>query len=93
MGRILFWLGLAALIYAAIVVARTKRKPKGPRRSAPVVQENERQYSSVRMVKCPVCGTHFPEDESVLGDGVAFCSEKCRKAARMKVARRHETEQ
>ena len=31
---------------------------------------------------CPQCGTHFPEDEAVLGDGVAYCSERCRKAAR-----------
>jgi formylmethanofuran dehydrogenase subunit E len=88
MGRILFWLGLAALIYAAIVVARSKRKRSY--RSAERKQPTE--YSSVRMIKCEVCGTHFPEDEAVLGDGRSFCSEKCRKTARMKAARRNEAE-
>lgn len=88
MGRILFWLGLAALIYAAIVVARSKRK----RSYRSELRTKQAERSSVRMLQCTVCGTHFPEDEAVLGDGRSFCSEKCRTAARMKAARRHGTE-
>ena len=34
------------------------------------------------MLQCPVCGTHFPKEEAVLGNGVAYCSEKCRGEAR-----------
>ena len=34
------------------------------------------------MIECPECGAYFPEDEAVLGDGKAYCSERCRKKAR-----------
>ena len=36
----------------------------------------------VPMKTCPVCGAHFPANEAVLGNGEAYCSEKCRGAAR-----------
>ncbi len=78
MSRIVFWVLLAAAIYLAIVFARSRRisgeKKKISRKSDP--------RAPVAMIECPQCGTHFPEDEAVLGDGVAYCSERCRKAAR-----------
>ncbi len=78
MSRIVFWVLLAAAIYLAIVFARSRRtsgeKRKISRKSDP--------RAPVAMIECPQCGTHFPEDEAVLGDGVAYCSERCRKAAR-----------
>ena len=79
MSRIVFWVLLAAAIYLAIVFARSRRtsgeKKKISRKSDP--------RAPVAMIECPQCGTHFPEDEAVLGDGVAYCSERCRKAARV----------
>lgn len=81
MSRILFWVLLAVVVYVAIVFARSRRSRDDERT---VVRRNGRKdpREPVAMIECPECGTHFPEDEAVLGDGVAYCSERCRKAAR-----------
>lgn len=87
MGRILFWVGLAVIIYAVIVIGRKRRsaEEKALRREA----RREAQAAAAAaaqtpqpMLQCPVCGTHFPKEEAVLGNGVAYCSEKCRGEAR-----------
>ena len=82
MGRILFWVGLAVIIYTVIVIGRKRRsaEEKALRREA----RREAQAAAAAaqtpqpMLQCPVCGTHFPKEEAVLGNGVAYCSEKCR---------------
>lgn len=78
MGRILFFVGLGIILYALIRTALSARKPTKKKRSKiPFV---------VHMCECSVCGTHFPEDEAVLGAGVKYCSEACRAKARGKHA-------
>ncbi len=77
MSRILFWVLIAVVIYLAIVLARKKRS-----REVSAEKCTKRKDAPVVMVECRQCGTHFPEDEAVLGDGKAYCSEKCRKNAR-----------
>ena len=80
MGRNLFFLVLGVLIYAAIVMARSKRVRNEER--SQVSQSRGRSTDSVAMVECPQCHTFFPKGEAVLGDGIAYCSERCRNAAR-----------
>ncbi len=74
MGRILFFLGLGIILYALVRMAfagfSERSKKKSPKKT------------TVRMCECPVCKTHFPEDEAVLGSGVKYCSEACRTKAR-----------
>ena len=48
-----------------------------PSKAEPAVDEEQ-----VSVKVCPVCGAHFPANEAVLGNGEAYCSEKCRGAAR-----------
>ncbi len=83
MGRIAFWLCLIALIYFAIVFAR-RRRVQDVRR-AKQRQQSAAADKVLPMVQCPVCGTHFPADEAVMGEGVRYCSEKCRAKARAKM--------
>lgn len=85
MGRILFWVGLAVIIYAVIVIGRKRRsaEEKALRREARREAQAAAAAQTPRpMLQCPVCGTHFPKEEAVLGNGVAYCSEKCRGEAR-----------
>ena len=79
MGRILFFLILLLVIVGAVIWNRRNRVP---RRQAPEVLP--RSQTPTPMIHCPVCGCAFPKDEAVLGDGVAYCSEKCRQAVRNK---------
>lgn len=75
MGRILFFIGLAIVGYVLMRLVREGWKS----RKTKVRKEQNR---TVAMVRCPVCGTHFPEDEAVLGAGVKYCSEACRGAVK-----------
>ena len=82
MGRIVFWLGLIALIYLAIVLVRKRRvRDVAAEKKARGMTEDR----VLRMIQCPVCGTHFPADEAVMGQGVRYCSEKCRSRARSRM--------
>lgn len=78
MSKILFFVGLIAVMYIAWTISRRSQRVER--------QESTRKKKSandpVCMIECPVCGTHFPEDEAVLGDGERYCSEKCRNKAR-----------
>ena len=80
MGRVLFFVLLALLAYAGVVLAR-KSRVRGGREPGREEAAGGRS-APVRMAKCPVCGAFFPEDEAVLGAGVAYCSERCRARAR-----------
>ena len=86
MGRILFWVALAVIIYAVIVIGRKRRsaEERALRREAREQARQQQARTAVPepMLQCPVCGTHFPKDEAVLGNGTAYCSEKCRGEAR-----------
>lgn len=90
MGRIAFWLLLAAAAYLAVVFMRRSRKERVQEDEDDENQPRKEGRYTIPMVRCPVCGTNFPKDEAVLGDGVRYCSEKCRTSARMKNARRGE---
>lgn len=78
MGRILFWVILAVVVFAAISFARSRRSPQ----SDGEVGKSRKSGFPAPMIECPECGTYFPENEAVLGDGKAYCSERCRKKAR-----------
>ena len=60
MGRILFWMGLAVIIWAVIVLGRRRREA-----AERAMRQRARE-----------------EAKAVLGNGEAYCSEKCRGAAR-----------
>lgn len=84
MTKILFWLGVIAAAYLAWTMSRRMRRvtrEEGGRKA------KRDPNAPVAMIECPWCGTHFPEDEAVLGDGKSYCSERCRNAAREKVRR------
>lgn len=78
MGRIVFFLILVVLLVGAVIWNRRNRIRRD-QREAEVLP---RSQSPIPMIHCPVCGCAFPKNEAVLGDGVAYCSEKCRRAAR-----------
>lgn len=78
MGRIVFFLILIVLLVGAVIWNRRKRVV----RSKEEIEVLPRSQAPIPMVHCPVCGCAFPKNEAVLGDGVAYCSEKCRQAAR-----------
>ncbi len=84
MGRILFWVGFAVIVWAVIVLGRRRREAadRAARREAKREAREAQAAMPVPMKTCPVCGTHFPGSEAVMGDGVAYCSEKCRGKAR-----------
>ena len=84
MGRILFFAGLAVVIWAVIVFGRRRREGEIRRVREAARREAQDAQSSmpVPMKTCPVCGAHFPPAEAVLGNGTAYCSEKCRGKAR-----------
>ncbi len=86
MGRILFWVILAVVIYAAFVFARKSRSARIAREERGGARESK---FPAPMIECPECGTYFPEDEAVLGDGKAYCSERCRKKARARKERQN----
>lgn len=78
MGRILFWVILIVAIYAAFVFARSRRTKGDLHKQV----DGKKSKFPTAMIECPECGAYFPEDEAVLGDGKAYCSERCRKKAR-----------
>lgn len=79
MGRILFWVILAIVLYVAFAFARGRRSS---RVSNSKQQDGKKSRFMSAMIECPECGAYFPEEEAVLGDGKAYCSERCRKKAR-----------
>lgn len=83
MGRILFWVILAVLLYIAFAFARKRRSA---RVESDKQQDGKRSRFMSAMIECPECGAYFPEEEAVLGDGNAYCSERCRKKARSRKA-------
>lgn len=78
MSKILFFVGLIAAMYIAWTISRRSQRVERQGGARKKKFANE----PVSMIECPVCGTHFPEDEAVLGDGKRYCSEKCRNKAR-----------
>ncbi len=82
MGRILFFIGLGIVLYALVRTALSgfieKKRPKKKSRAG--VRASKKKL--IHLCECPVCKTHFAEEEAVLGDGVKYCSEACRAKAR-----------
>lgn len=83
MGRILFWVVLAVALYVAFAFARSRRSTRVGHDQKGKKAKNK---FPTAMIECPECGAYFPEDEAVLGDGKAYCSERCRKKARARKA-------
>ncbi len=40
-------------------------------------KETPKSINKGEMVKCPVCGTYFPEDTGIKKNGKVFCSNEC----------------
>lgn len=78
MSKILFFVGLIAAMYIAWTINRRNNRV----RRHDEVERKKDPNAPVAMIRCPECGTHFPEDEAVLGDGRKYCSERCRSKAR-----------
>ena len=66
MIRLLFWLGLAVLLFFAL---RSKFKLPASKKSDVKLAEPE------AMLRCAHCGVHFPESEAVSQGDAVFCSE------------------
>ena len=83
MGRILFFIGLGIVLYALVRTAFSGfiEKKKRPKKKSRVASRTSKK-KLIRLCECPVCKTHFAEEEAVLGDGVKYCSEACRAKAR-----------
>lgn len=83
MGRILFFIGLGIVLYALVRTAlsgfiENKKRPRKRVRTG----NRSAKKKLIRLCECPVCKTHFAEEEAVLGDDVKYCSEACRAKAR-----------
>ena len=67
MGRILFWMGLAVIIWAVIVLGRRRREAaeRAMRQRAREEAKEAQAAMPVPMKTCPVCGAHF-HDSPVL---------------------------
>ena len=79
MGRILFFIGLGIVLYALVrtaLVGFAERKNHSPKKTGSA------KKGAIHLCECPVCKTHFAEEEAVLGGGVRYCSEACRAKAR-----------
>lgn len=63
MGRLLFFIAIAAVVY---LLLRSYRKDL-PKDDAPAVPEVE------KMVRCAQCGVHLPQSESLAVEGRFFC--------------------
>mgnify|MGYP000038345874 CR=1 FL=1 len=88
MGRILFFVLLAALIWIAWTFQRRQRIRE--RQMSERLRELEKQQESrsggaskeeTAMAQCEHCGVYFPKSEAVVADGHVFCSEVCRQRA------------
>lgn len=80
MTKVLFWIAVVAVAYFAWMFSkRCKSVSKAEKTS-----QQKDPNAPTAMIECAQCGTHFPEDEAVLGDGVRYCSERCRTKARRK---------
>lgn len=85
MGRILFFVAIGIVVYILVALARIGFSNVRQNVKAKATKKRtSRSKSVVRMGTCPVCGTHFPEDEAVLGGGIRYCSEACREKGRAK---------
>lgn len=70
MGRLLFWIVLAAAAVIAWRMMAAKPRPPGRRPPGAGSQEGE------AMVPCARCGTHLPRSDAVDRDGRLYCSEE-----------------
>ncbi|HKY02650.1 MAG TPA: PP0621 family protein [Burkholderiales bacterium] len=62
MGRFLFFVLLALIVYLAIRVLRRRPPPQAPRKVAE------------KMVHCDHCGLYLPESEAIHAQGRHYCS-------------------
>jgi formylmethanofuran dehydrogenase subunit E len=77
MPRILIFIILAYLFYVIgkrLLHIVEEHQAKNKARAANHKQKN----SGERIVKCARCGTHVPENETVLLDGQPVCKQVCR---------------
>lgn len=91
MGRILFFVGLAVLMWVAWAISRRNNKLDNEerrelRRLRREKAEGEKHAERTRalgemMVKCAQCGTYFPKSEGVRRGDRLYCSVKCRDKA------------
>lgn len=80
MGKLLSWLLLAALGYAAyrlFVSAKRRAAGTGGKAGSPAATT-----VAEPMARCELCGLHLPRSEAVADGGRWFCSEAHRDQAR-----------
>lgn len=92
MGRILFFVGLAVLMWVAWAISRRNNKLDNEerrelRRLRREKAEGEKRAERTRalgemMVKCAHCGTYFPKSEGVRRGDRLYCSVACRDKAK-----------
>lgn len=90
MGRILFFVALAAAMWIAWTLSRKRnsldneerRELKRLRAKEREAQGRSREPAGEVMVKCEQCGLYFPKREAVLCKEHVYCSKRCRDASR-----------
>ena len=90
MGRILFFVALAAAMWIAWTLSRKRnsldneerRELKRLRAKEREAQRHSREPAGEVMVKCEHCGLYFPKREAVLSKEHVYCSKRCRDASR-----------
>lgn len=75
--KLLVWIGLIALVVAAL--RAQIRNAVQPRPGQPQKEPMQQEPVAEPMVSCAHCGVHFPVSEAVPGEGVMFCSDEHRR--------------
>jgi uncharacterized protein len=71
MGRLLFFVVLALVIYVGWRLLKASKLPRDERDNVP----------RLPMVSCATCGLHVPRNEALVQDDRFFCCEEHRRAA------------
>jgi len=76
MGRLIFFLLLAAIAYAAWRWLKGQQRLGADRRDQ---RARADRHTEETMVRCEVCGLNVPQSEAVGDNGGWFCSEEHRR--------------
>ncbi|MGH1358813.1 MAG: PP0621 family protein [Burkholderiaceae bacterium] len=79
MGKLIFWLGIIALVWGgARFLSILQRKNEAARTSREQL-EREREQNREPVVKCATCGIYVPESEAVKAGKLSYCSPEHRR--------------
>ena len=76
MGKVVFWVGVVAVIWAVIrFIAIVQRRQASQRREPPgAASRPAREKLDEPMLRCAHCGVYFPASEAVRRGAKTYCS-------------------